>query len=198
MSDNTNDRVMLWYKQLGGYKEGHFQLSSGLHSNVYLQSALVLKNPHMSSILGRYLALEFSDTRVHTVLTAAVGGLIIGQDTARELCAAHIFAERKDDYFTLRRGFTIEPQEKVLIIEDVITTGQTTRELISLVEEHLGRVVGVGCLIDRSAGKLNFGIPVRSLAQIEAQQWEPDNCPECRDGKAFVYPGTRYSNITTG
>lgn len=205
-NDDLSDRVLLWYKQLGGYKEGHYVLSSGLHTDVYLQSALILKNPHMSSILGRYLALAFSDTRVHTILTAPMGGVIIGQDVARELCAHHIFTEREmsrwpsitidKPYITnnliLRRGFQIEPNEKILIIEDVITTGRTTKELMSLVQEHLGRVVGVGAIVDRSdEPELNFGVPFRSLAKIKPNNWKSNECPLCIDGKPFVYEGSR-------
>lgn len=190
------DRVLDLFAKTGAYLEGHFRLSSGLHSAGYLQSALVLQYPHFADLLGRKLAAALSPLTDHEpiglVVSPALGGLIIGHEVARAMGVRFLFTERDADRkMQLRRGFTIEPGEKLVVIEDVITTGGSTREVIDVVRGFGAIPVAAGSVIDRSGGTADLGIPRRSLETLEVPAYDPAECPLCRRGEAVVKPGSR-------
>src|SRR5437879_637622 len=180
-------------------RRGHFELSSGLHSGTYVQCALVLQYPRYAEKLGRALAALFSDATIEAVVSPALGGLIIGQEVARSLPEPKlgagggvpaIFAERDSGgMMCLRRGFSLRPDQHVLVIEDVWTTGGSTLETIQVVEEVGGRVVAAGALIDRSGGKVEFPVEVSALIDLPFASYEPNECRLCRDGRAACNRG---------
>jgi orotate phosphoribosyltransferase len=186
----------------GAVRHGHFELSSGRHSGTYVQCALVLQYPRYAEKLGRALAGLFSDTRIDAVVSPALGGVIIGQEVARALPPPKdsigggvpaMFVERDSSgIMTLRRGFTLKPDQHVLVIEDVWTTGGSTEETIHVVQEAGGRVVAAGALIDRSAGAVEFPVESNSLIQLKIDSYEPEDCPLCRQGSSAVKPGSRF------
>ncbi len=188
---NTDDIGRL-FREAGALLEGHFRLSSGLHSTRYIQCALVLQYPRIATQLGARLAEAFAEQPIETVIAPAIGGILVAHEVARHLNARAIFAERQEGRFTLRRGFTIAPAERVLVVEDVITTGRSTREVIELVRAAGGEVVGVGALIDRSGTALYFGVPLRALLQLDLPTYPPDACPLCAAGVPLSTPGSRY------
>jgi len=188
----STDDIGRLFREAGALLEGHFRLSSGLHSARYIQCALVLQYPKIATALGARLAEAFADASVQTVIAPAIGGILVAHEVARHLDARAIFAEREEGRFTLRRGFTIAPDEGVLVVEDVITPGRSTREVIELVHAAGGRVVGVGALIDRSGRALYFGVPLRALLQVELPTYPPDECPLCAAGLPLTTPGSRY------
>lgn len=179
----------------GALLKGHFLLSSGLHSDQYMQSALILQHPEDAEELGKRLAQEFP-MKVDAVISPAIGGLIIGHEVARAKGVRAIFSEKDDQGKPiLRRGFSINPHEKILVIEDVITTGLSTSEVIKLVENTGGELVGVGSIVNRS-GKSNeqlakWGDKVKSLLTIEVKQWTSGECHLCKEGVPVVKPGSR-------
>jgi orotate phosphoribosyltransferase len=177
---------------------GHFELSSGLHSNQYFQCAKLLQYPEYAEKAGRNIASQFDASQIDVVVGPALGGIIIGYEVARALNKKSIFTERKDGDMTLRRGFEINSGEKVLIIEDVITTAKSTRETISVIQEHGGVIAGIGCIVDRSKGQT--GLEIRSLLQMDPETFDPDNCPLCQLGHSLEKPGSRIktSNYITG
>lgn len=190
------DRVLDLFSKTGAYLEGHFRLSSGLHSPGYLQSALVLQYPHFAELLGRKLAAALSPLTDHEpiglVISPALGGLIIGHEVARSMGVRFLFTERDADrQMQLRRGFTIEPGEKLVVIEDVITTGGSTREVIDVVKALGAIPVAAGSIIDRSGGAVDLGIPRRSLETLEVPAFDPAACPMCARGEAVTKPGSR-------
>src|SRR5262249_51819705 len=156
------------YEKTGALLRGHFRLTSGLHSDVYLQSALVLQHPDHAETLGRALAEPFRSTGARTVLAPAIGGIIVAHEGARALGARALFTEREGGVMTLRRGFTIADGERCLVVEDVITTGGSTREVVECVERLGGHVVSVGSLVDRSGGSASFGVKRVALATVTA------------------------------
>jgi len=188
---NTDD-IGRVFREAGALLEGHFRLSSGLHSARYIQCALVLQYPQIATRLGAQLADAFAGERIETVIAPAIGGILVAHEVARHLGARAIFAEREGGRFTLRRGFAIAPAERVLVVEDVITTGHSTREVIELVRAAGGEVVGVGALIDRSGRALYFGVPLRALLQLDLPTYPPDACPLCAAGVPMDTPGSRY------
>src|SRR5512139_3300803 len=163
----NQDEVLEIYKRTGALLTGHFLLSSGLHSDRYLQSALVLQQPELATRLCAALAAGFRDQRIEVVIAPALGGVFVSHETARALGVRALFAERVDGRLTLRRGFTIAPGERVLVVEDVITTGKSTRETIEVVKAAGGVVVAAGSLVDRSGGKADIGVPYRSLVTLD-------------------------------
>ena len=171
--------------------EGHFLLSSGLHSSHYIQCARTLQHPKYAEGLGGCLADTYRDYEVDAVLSPAVGGLIIGHETARSLGARALFGERDNGVMTLRRGFDLQPGEQVVIIEDVITTGGSVRDLIHLVQDLGGTVLGVGAIIDRSGGQVDLGVPLNPLITMRVPTYQPDACPLCQQGDSPVKPGSR-------
>jgi orotate phosphoribosyltransferase len=171
--------------------EGHFILSSGLHSDRYVQCALVLQHPKVAEQLCSQLADELRHLDVSVVAAPALGGVLVAHEVARALGVRSIFTERVDGAMTLRRGFSLEPNEKVLVVEDVITTGLSTRETIKCIEESGGKVVGAGSLIDRSGGTADLGLPKASLINLKIQNYNPAECPMCKAGIPAVKPGSR-------
>ena len=173
---------------------GHFLLSSGLHSDTYFQSALILQYPDIASRLAGELAAKLTAVvagGIDIVVSPALGGIVIGQEMGRALKTRAIFCERVDGKLVLRRGFEISFGEKVAVIEDVITTGLSTRQVIGGVESHGGKVVAVASLVDRSAGKVDFGVPRFSLLSLEVKSYKPEDCPLCRQNIPFIKPGSR-------
>jgi orotate phosphoribosyltransferase len=187
----TPDGVLELYRATGGLLTGHFRLSSGLHSDTYLQSALVLQHPVHAERLGRALAGPFEGDRVQVVVSPALGGIVVGHEVARALGARSLFAEREEGLMRLRRGFAIAPGERCLVVEDVVTTGGSTREVIRVVEEAGGALVGVGTLIDRSGGTATFPVKRAALATLAVPTWKPEDCPLCKAGGPAVKPGSR-------
>jgi orotate phosphoribosyltransferase len=199
----TRDELDRMFEKAGAIRRGHFELSSGLHSGTYVQCALVLQYPRFAEKLGQALAALFSDARIDAVVSPALGGVIIGQEVARALPAQGdaigggvpaMFVERDGSgTMCLRRGFTLKPDTHVLVVEDVWTTGGSTQEAISVVEEAGGRVVAAGALIDRSRGKIEFPVESNALIELLIESYEPDDCPLCRRGTVAVKPGSRYA-----
>ncbi|MCS6884203.1 MAG: orotate phosphoribosyltransferase [Acidobacteriota bacterium] len=187
---NQQEVLELFVKR-GALLEGHFLLSSGLHSSQYLQCALVLQYPNDAEQLASALAEHFRYDAVDVVVAPALGGIIIGHETARKLAARSIFTERENGQMKLRRGFQITPQERVLVVEDVVTTGGSTREVIKVVESAGGQVIAVGCIIDRSGGRADLGKRLVSLAVLQIPAYEPAACELCATGSLAVKPGSR-------
>ena len=187
----TQDEVLDIYKQTGALLSGHFLLSSGLHSERYLQSALVLQQPEIATKLCAELAGSFREAKIDVVIAPALGGVFVSHETARALGVRAIFAERVNGELTLRRGFSIEPGERVLVVEDVITTGKSTRETIEVVQKSGGTVVAAASLIDRSGGSAELGVPYRALVTLSVPTYRAEDCPLCRTGSTPVKPGSR-------
>ncbi len=185
------------FKCTGAYLKGHFRLTSGLHSPEYLQCALVLQHPAYAAQLGASLAesvaAQLQGVSVGLVVSPALGGLIVGHEVARALGTPHIFTERDPaGKMTLRRGFQVTPGVKVVVIEDVVTTGGSTREVIEVVRALGGDPVAAGCIIDRSGGKADLsGLKKAALVTMEVVAYEPDGCPLCAEGSPVVKPGSR-------
>ncbi len=187
----TQDEVLGIYKRTGALLTGHFLLSSGLHSEQYLQSALVLQLPDIATKLCAGLAGHFKDKKIEAVIAPALGGVFVSHETARALGVRALFAERVNGELTLRRGFTIKPGERVLVVEDVVTTGKSTKETIEVVKKAGGVVVAAGSLVDRSGGKAELGVPYKSLVTLNVPAYTPEACPLCKAGSAPVKPGSR-------
>ena len=185
------DQVIDQFRATGALLEGHFQLSSGLHSTVYLQCALVLQFPERAESFGRALAGKFQGQGIELVASPAIGGLVIGHEVARALGARFIWTEREAGQMTLRRGFTIAPGEKSLIVEDVITTGGSTRDTIDAVRRAGADVVGAVSIIDRSGGTADVGVPLSSLASLRVLSVESSACDACKLGEPVTKPGSR-------
>ena len=179
------------FRRVGGLLEGHFRLTSGLHSAGYLQSALVLQHPREAEACGAALAGHLRGLGAQVVLSPALGGIVIGQEVARALGIRAVFAERQDGRLELRRGFALEPGEKVLVVEDVVTTGGSTRETIDVARATGAVVVGAAAIIDRSGGRQRLDVPFHSLAEVSLPTYEPESCPLCRAGQPVVKPGSR-------
>lgn len=190
MVDNQQYLLNL-FKQTGALLEGHFQLTSGLHSSLYLQCALVLQYPEHADFIGRALAAKFHDDRVDAVVAPAIGGIIVAHETARAIGARALFAEREAGVMTLRRGFRLSQGERVLVVEDVVTTGGSTRETIQSVINADGVVVGAGSIVDRSAGAADVGVRRQALLSLDVTAYQPEDCPLCKDGVPAVKPGSR-------
>jgi orotate phosphoribosyltransferase len=186
-----NDALTL-YRRTGAYLEGHFRLSSGLHSTGYLQSALVLQNPVDAAALGQGIAHQVKTLTPTVVLSPALGGLIIGHEVARELGVRAIFAERSGGTtLSLRRGFTLSRDDRVLVVEDVFTTGKSTRETMDVARDAGAQVVGAAAIIDRSGGTIDFGVPSHAIVRLEMATYEAETCPLCAQGVPVVKPGSR-------
>lgn len=181
------------FKKYQALLNGHFLLSSGLHSDTYFQSALILQYPHEAEVLAEILAekilKEIPD--IDLVVSPALGGIVIGQEVAAQIGCRAIFAERVEGKLALRRGFNIEKGEKCLVVEDVITTGLSTKEVVEVVKANGGEVKAVGSLVDRSGGKVDFGVPYFSLLSLEVKSYKPEECPLCKEGSSPIKPGSR-------
>lgn len=191
MSLNPEQTLDL-FKQTGAYLRGHFRLTSGLHSPEYLQCALVLQHPRFAEQLGAALAAAIGED-ADVVVSPAVGGLIIGHEVARALNVRAIFTERDaaTRVMSLRRGFRIEPGERAVVIEDVVTTGGSSREVIEVVTAAGGKAVAAGSIMDRSGGRAEFGVRRVALATLDVQTWSEADCPMCQAGEPVVKPGSR-------
>lgn len=190
----SKDLVLDLFKATGAYLQGHFRLTSGLHSPEYLQCALVLSYPRHAETLGIALAEHVAALAgsVDLVVSPAMGGLMIGQEVARALGVRHIFTERDADRsMTLRRGFVVEPGQRTIVIEDVVTTGGSSVEVIQLLRTAGAEVLGAGSIIDRSGGKADLGVPRAALATLDVIAYDPAGCPLCRSGLPLVKPGSR-------
>jgi orotate phosphoribosyltransferase len=192
---STSDDWLDLFRRSGALLEGHFRLTSGLHSPGYLQAALVLQHPRDAEAIGRALAERVRALRPTVVLSPALGGIVIGQEVGRALGVRAIFAERQDGDFVLRRGFTLSESDRVLVVEDVITTGGSTRETMQVATAAGGRVVGAAAIVDRGGGPAGagsrFDVPFTALIEIILPTYEPDRCPLCAQGVPAVKPGSR-------
>ncbi|MGB6429148.1 MAG: orotate phosphoribosyltransferase [Candidatus Acidiferrales bacterium] len=200
MATMSSAEISSVFESVGAIRQGHFVLSSGLHSGTYVQCALVLQHPALAERLGRELASRLDGLGVECVASPAIGGIVVGQEVARGLPASAgdrtvraIFAERDSaGILTLRRGFSVASGERVAVVEDVWTTGGSTLETIHVIEEAGGRVVAVGALIDRSAGEIEFPVPARALLDLHIDSFPAEECPLCLAGGVPVRPGSRH------
>ncbi|PYS88452.1 MAG: orotate phosphoribosyltransferase [Acidobacteria bacterium] len=179
------------FKRTGALLEGHFVLTSGLHSERYLQCALVLQHPPEAEAFGRALAERFRADGMETVAAPAIGGIVIGYEVARALGARSIWTEREQGRMTLRRGFIVRPGETILVVEDVITTGGSTRETIDALRLAGARVIAAASIIDRSGGRADVGVPRIALATLDVPALVPAACPLCAQGVPAIKPGSR-------
>jgi len=185
------EEVIEKFKAAGALLEGHFVLSSGLHSPKYLQCAFVLQYPKEAEVFGRAIGEHFKDENIQLVASPAIGGLIIGHEVARALGAKFLWTERADGEMTLRRGFSVKPAERTLVVEDVVTTGGSTRETIEALRAAGARVIAAASIIDRSSGKADVGVPRIALALLDVPTVEPSACEACARGEAATKPGSR-------
>jgi len=185
------DKILDIYKKHDALLEGHFLLSSGLHSDRFLQSALIMQYPHIAEKVVSELADQMYDVPFTTVVSPAVGGIRFGYEFGRLLKKRAIFTERVNEVMTFKRGFALEPGEKVVIAEDVVTTGKSTKECMDAVIAAGGDVVAITCLVDRSNGVAQFDVPFYPLLQIDVSVYEPGDCPLCKKGLEVVKPGSR-------
>jgi orotate phosphoribosyltransferase len=194
----TRDELLDLFRRSGALLEGHFRLTSGLHSPGYLQCALVLQHPQQAEALGRAIAARVTDLRPTVVLSPALGGVVIGYEAGRALGVRAIFCERQEGALALRRGFSLDATDRVLVVEDVMTTGGSTRETIEVANGAGGQVVGTASIVDRSGGPSTgsgqarrFDLPYVSLLEIALPTYEPRTCPLCALGIPVVKPGSR-------
>ncbi len=187
----NQSEVLNLFTELGARREGHFLLSSGLHSDTYFQCAQVLQFPDLAMELGALVAADRDPLKFDLVVSPALGAVLLGHEVARALGRRFVFTERVDGRMTLRRGFTIEKNERALIVEDVVTRGTSTREVAALVEQAGGVVGGVACLVDRTGGDVELPAPLSSLAKVEVVAWAPEECPLCAAGGEAIKPGSR-------
>lgn len=194
MSLSENDILGLFEKS-GALLKGHFLLTSGRHSNIYFQCAKVLQYPEYAEKICGLISNHFKTVKIDAVIAPAIGGIVVGQEVTRQLNKRSIFAEREDKTLSLRRGFTLEKGEKVLVCEDVVTTGGSVFEVIEIVKNLEAEVVGVGYIVDRSNGKVNFGYPQFSAIKLDAVSFSTEECPLCKEGIELVKPGSRKIKI---
>jgi len=185
------EQVIEKFRQTGALLEGHFLLTSGLHSAVYLQCALVLQHPRTAEEFGREIASHFRDAGIQTVASPAIGGIVIGHEVARALDARFIWTERENGKMILRRGFSVTPGEKILVVEDVVTTGGSTRETIAVLQSLGADVRGAASIIDRSFGSADVGVTRIALATLNVVAVEPAGCEACLRGESAIKPGSR-------
>ncbi len=185
--ENTQETLA----RLGALRHGHFRLTSGLHSDSYMQCAALFEHPDETERLCRFLADRFRGAGVEVVAGPALGGVIMAYEVARALGARAIFSEREDGVMAFRRGFTVRPGEKALVVEDVVTTGGSTNEVIGLLHGAGAEIVGVVSIVDRSGGKAVFGVPFHPLMLMNATTWTEADCPLCKRGEPIVKPGSR-------
>lgn len=185
------EEVMQRFRETGALLEGHFVLSSGLHSSVYLQCALVLQHPSVAEDLGNALAERFRDQQISLVASPAIGGIVIGHEVARALGARFIWTERENGVMTLRRGFSVSPAERTLVVEDVVTTGGSTRETIEALKRAGAEVLASASIIDRSSGTADVGVPRVALVTLNVASLPENECELCRKGVPIAKPGSR-------
>ncbi len=186
------EEVLEIFRQSGALLEGHFILTSGKHSPNYFQCAKVLQYPNWAQLLCSEIGLHFSKHKIHAVAAPAVGGILVGHEVARTLNARFIFAERENGVMGFRRGFELHRDENVLVVEDVVTTGGSIKEVIQLCRAADANVIGAGYVVDRSRGSVEFGVPKFSLLSVDVTAYDAEQCPLCREGKLpAVKPGSR-------
>jgi len=191
----TTEEVLKIFEENQALLTGHFLLTSGLHSSRYLQCALVLQHPSVAETLCAALAAkakaDASVGAIDLVIAPALGGVIVAHEVARALGVRALFTERQEKLMTLRRGFAIQPGERCLVVEDVVTTGGSTREVMEVVAWYGGASVSAGSLIDRSGGAVDLGVPRHALAVLEVPTYKPEECPMCKEGSVATKPGSR-------
>lgn len=183
--------ILKLFKETGALLSGHFRLSSGLHSGNYFQCALLLQYPGIAEQLCKELAGYFKDDKPTCVVAPALGGVIVSYETARGLGVRSLFTERVEGKMTLRRGFELKKEDRVLVVEDVITTGLSTNEVLEVVKSKGAGIAGVGCIVDRSGKGLDFGVKLKSLAKLNFSAYKPEDCPLCKEGIEIKKPGSR-------
>lgn len=186
-----NQNLLEIFYKTNALLNGHFLLTSGRHSNQYFQCALVLQYHEYNELICKKIADNFKDVDIDYVIAPAIGGIVVGQEVARQLGKRFIFAEREDKILKLRRGFQIDEGKKYLVCEDVVTTGGSVFEVIDIVRNGGGLVSGVGFIVDRSNGKVNFGVPQFSTLQLDVISYLPEECPLCKEGLPITKPGSR-------
>lgn len=194
--ESTQKRTAEVLEKLGALQSGHFRLTSGRHSDRYMQCAKLFEQPKESTELCALLAETFKDDGIELVAGPAIGGIIMAYEVARALGVRNIFAERENGVMTLRRGFNVAPGTRVLVVEDVVTTGGSVKEVVALLQKGGAEVVAAGSVVDRSGGDASFGVPFHPLMALDARSWEADECPLCKEGLAIVKPGSRTSAMT--
>ncbi|HUE82382.1 MAG TPA: orotate phosphoribosyltransferase [Pyrinomonadaceae bacterium] len=190
------ESVIERFKETGALLEGHFILTSGLHSPLYLQCALVLQYPNAAEEIGRAIAVNFNDQKIQLIVSPAIGGLIIGHEVARALGTRFIWTEREQGEMRLRRGFSVTPGERTLVVEDVVTTGGSTRETIRALRDAGANVIGAASIIDRSSGAADVGAPRIAMVTLSVPSVEPVNCEACKRGEPAIKPGSRKATTT--
>lgn len=188
---STDNEIMEIFKESQALLSGHFRLTSGLHSAHYFQCALVLQHPRYSQLLAEKIVDYFKNKTIQVVISPAVGGIVVGQEVGRQLGVRTIFAERKDGIMQLRRGFQFSPGEKALVCEDVVTTGGSVFEVIDVIKDHGAEVIGVGFIVDRSNGKVRFGVDQYAVIQLETKSCQAEECPLCKQNIPIRKPGSR-------
>lgn len=171
--------------------KGHFLLSSGLHSDLYFEKFQVLQHPEYVEILCQRLATLFEEEKIEVVVGPTTGGIIIAYEVAKNLKTRSVFAELEEDVRVFKRGFSLKKGERVLVVDDILTTGKSVNEVVDLAKKHGGDIIGIGVLLDRSGGKAKFEYPLKALATTEVKNYSPDECPLCKKGEPLVKPGSR-------
>lgn len=187
----SDEEVLGMFRECKALLSGHFQLTSGLHSDTYFEKFQVLQHPKFVEKLCGELAERFKDSGVQVVLGPTTGGVLIAYEVAKNLGTRSIFAEREGGKRALRRGFKIEKGEKVLVVDDIMTTGGSVKDTIDVVHECGGNLVGVGILVDRSGGSVDFGAPLKALLTLNVTKWDPKDCPLCKQGIPVREPGSK-------
>ena len=189
----TEKEILNIFTKTGAILQGHFKLSSGLHSPQYLQCALLLQRPQFSEKMCKALADKFKNEKPNIVIAPALGGVLVSYEVARAIGVKSLFAERVDGKMALRRNFSLNKKDKVLVVEDVITTGRSTREVIDVVKSFGSEIIGVGCLVDRSKEKVDFGARFETLLKMDVPTFQPESCPLCKQRIPITKPGSRGS-----
>jgi orotate phosphoribosyltransferase len=187
----TEERILEILKEAGVLLEGHFLLTSGRHSNKYLQCAKIFRHTKYSEELCAALAEQYKNEKIDIVIGPALGAVQMAYEVSRQIGCENFFAEREDGKMVLRRGFSINPGQRILIVEDVVTTGGSVREVVEIVQEMGGIVVGIGSVVDRTGGKIDFGVLFKAVISMDVQSWQAGECPICKQGIPLVKPGSR-------
>jgi orotate phosphoribosyltransferase len=190
----SQERVLEVLKEAGVLLEGHFLLTSGRHSNRYLQCAKIFQNTKYSEELCAALAQQFADCNIDVVIGPAMGAVQMAYEVSRHLKTPNFFTERVDGQMVLRRGFSLKPGQRVLVVEDVVTTGGSVKEVMQIVRDCQAEVAGVGSIVDRTGGEIDFGVPFKSVISMKVESFQPEDCPLCKDGIPAIKPGSR--NLT--
>lgn len=185
----TQEEILAMFKQSGAFLEGHFVLTSGLHSPHYVEKFRVLEHPALTAELCKEFAAMYRDEKPTVVIGPATGGIILAHETAKQLDLRAMFTERVDGKMVLRRGFHLGPEDRVLLVEDVVTTGGSVFEVIDVVKQTGAQIVGLAYLVDRSGGKVDFGVTAKALLTLDVVVYQPDDCALCREGAPVTKPG---------